>query len=103
MCRLLLIAGKHSAGSVLQKSENLFMPRPKASNANRQKLSQKRPATAAVEAAQLTSRKALFLEQYKAAATVTAAARAGQVDRSTHYEWLKHDPNYVERFRAGGG
>jgi len=44
-------------------------------------------------------KKAAFLAAYAKVATVSHAAKLVEMDRCTHYEWLKTDPQYAEAFR----
>jgi len=45
-------------------------------------------------------KKEAFLAAFAETATITAAAAVVGIDRRTHYDWLKADPEYTERFRA---
>ena len=42
--------------------------------------------------------KSMFLEQFKVAGTISAACRAAGINRDTHYDWMKTDPEYVKEF-----
>lgn len=44
-------------------------------------------------------KKELFLAAFAETCTVTHAAEAAGIDRRTHYDWLKADPEYADRFR----
>jgi len=44
-------------------------------------------------------KKAAFLAAYAKVATVSHAAKLVEMDRCTHYDWLKTDPQYAEAFR----
>lgn len=39
-----------------------------------------------------------FLEVYASIGNVRETAAQTGIHRSTHYDWLKHDPDYAERF-----
>jgi hypothetical protein len=43
-------------------------------------------------------KKELFLSEYSKLGTILKAAKAADVDRKTHYNWLKSDPEYGELF-----
>ena len=43
-------------------------------------------------------KKAAFLEAYVRCGVLSEAARAAGVERTTHYWWLRHDPEYAEAF-----
>lgn len=49
------------------------------------------------QGAKKQARQARFLKAYRIAGTVTRAAAAAKIDRSTHYEWME-DPEYREAF-----
>jgi hypothetical protein len=55
-----------------------------------------------VQGTATAARKASFLEQFKAAGTISAACRAAGIDRGTHYHWLKGDPQYARDFEEAG-
>lgn len=64
------------------------------------------PAKSKTIAAQKTpgpnpAKQAAFLAAYAlCGANVTAASREAKIDPSTHYDWLKRDRSYPERFEA---
>lgn len=58
----------------------------------------RRPGSRAGELTERHRQKAIFLETYAKVATITAACQACGVGRRTHYEWLKHDPEYAAKF-----
>jgi hypothetical protein len=41
-----------------------------------------------------TAKKGAFLAAYSRLGSITAAAEAAKIDRSTHYDWLKTDEAY---------
>jgi hypothetical protein len=43
-------------------------------------------------------KKAAFLAAYASVATISHAAKLVGIDRSTHYDWLEKDPQYVKDF-----
>ena len=43
-------------------------------------------------------KKELFLSEYSRLGTILKAAPAADIDRKTHYNWLKSDPEYAELF-----
>ena len=43
-------------------------------------------------------KKRAFLTVYVKTATISKAAHAAKISRSSHYEWLKKDPKYVVAF-----
>lgn len=43
-------------------------------------------------------KKAAFLAAYAECGTVTQAARAADIDRCTHYDWMKSDTDYAALF-----
>jgi hypothetical protein len=43
-----------------------------------------------------------FLAAYAATASITAAARAARIDRTSHYLWLQDSKGYPEAFAAAG-
>jgi hypothetical protein len=45
------------------------------------------------------AKKAAFLAAYSQLGNLTAAAKASDVHRQRHYEWMKDDPDYPERFK----
>ena len=45
-------------------------------------------------------RQAGFLAAYRKCGNVTIAAKAAEIDRTTHYDWMKNDPEYVDLFRS---
>jgi putative ABC transport system permease protein len=44
------------------------------------------------------NKKQLFLSQYSVLGTIPQAAKAADIDRKTHYNWLRSDPEYAELF-----
>jgi hypothetical protein len=59
------------------------------------------PSPAEVELDQGTRRRQnAFLAAYAKSGVIAHAARAAQIDRSTHYLWFKQDPTYPNRFAA---
>lgn len=44
------------------------------------------------------AKKRKFLDAFAELGTITHAAAAAQVDRSTHYRWLADDPDYAQLF-----
>jgi hypothetical protein len=44
------------------------------------------------------NKKQLFLSQYSVLGTIPKAAKAADIDRKTHYNWLRSDPEYAELF-----
>jgi hypothetical protein len=44
------------------------------------------------------AKKAAFLAAYARCASVTGAAKAARMDRNLHYDWMRDDPAYPERF-----
>jgi hypothetical protein len=64
--------------------------------------SEKAADPADVQAQRTAALKDHFLKQYEVAGTISGAARAAQINRSTHYDWFRDDPEYVERFTASG-
>src|SRR5215510_4061242 len=44
------------------------------------------------------NKKELFLSEYSVLGTIPKAAKAADIDRKTHYSWLKSDPEYAELF-----
>jgi hypothetical protein len=44
------------------------------------------------------AKKAAFLEAYSKLGTITHAAKAAGVPRSSHYEWLQTDPEYRKAY-----
>lgn len=44
-------------------------------------------------------RQTKFLKEYAISARISVAAEQAEIDRWTHYEWLKTDPDYAVRFR----
>jgi len=55
------------------------------------------PAPPAAEAAPLAPRRRAFLAAYEETASISQAARAARIHRSTHYQWLR-DEDYRRRF-----
>lgn len=45
-----------------------------------------------------TAKKRAFLAAYAETCSIIRAAKAAEVDRGTHYEWLRKDPGYAVRF-----
>jgi len=43
-------------------------------------------------------KKAAFLAAYRETGNVAASARAAEIDRRTHYEWMHTDPGYAKEF-----
>lgn len=41
-----------------------------------------------------------FLRAYTAVGSITEAAKACKMSRSSHYEWMEHEPEYAEAFTA---
>lgn len=48
----------------------------------------------------LKGKKALMIEALGATFNVTASCRKVNIDRSTHYDWLKKDPAYKEAYET---
>lgn len=48
---------------------------------------------------QIKSRKNAFLAAFRECGIITKAAEIAEINRTTHYDWLKNDPEYTERFR----
>lgn len=44
-------------------------------------------------------RQEAFLAAYGQCAVITIAAKHAKISRRTHYDWMKNDPEYAERFR----
>jgi len=69
-------------------------------NASRRLIAKKRGPTASVVVASISaSRKDLFLEAFARLGGITEASKEIGQNRCTHYEWLRLDPEYAERFR----
>lgn len=45
------------------------------------------------------AKKTRFLEAFGKIGIITVAAHQAEIGRTTHYNWLKDDPEYVERFK----
>lgn len=48
---------------------------------------------------QIKNRKNSFLAAFSECGNITKAAEIAGLDRSRHYDWLKNDPEYAERFK----
>ena len=49
------------------------------------------------------SKQEQFLAAYTACGNLTDAAQSIGCDRRSHYDWLKSDPTYRERYRGARG
>ena len=43
-------------------------------------------------------KKRAFLAAFESCGSVSRACKAAEINRSTHYEWLESDPEYVQAF-----
>jgi hypothetical protein len=66
---------------------------------NRSAPGKKAATVSAVERAQTAANQAAFVEQFIASGTITGACRGSGVGRTTHYDWLRKDKQYAERFK----
>jgi hypothetical protein len=61
--------------------------------------SKRRPGSRGAELERRKARQHKFLAAYKDAGTVTHAAESIGMDRRTHYDWLKTDPDYAVSYQ----
>jgi hypothetical protein len=58
-------------------------------------------SAAPLVADRVAARKRAFLAAFSVSGSVKTAAKAAQISRNRHYEWLKADAEYHARFRGG--
>lgn len=57
------------------------------------------PTLARVKQARTRMAQGAFLKAFQQIGTIKGAALAVGIDRSTHYDWMDNDPEYVEEFK----
>lgn len=50
----------------------------------------------------LSRKQRAFLASFEVTGRITTAAKAAQIDRSQHYEWLREVPGYEQAFKEAG-